>query len=40
MTPVWILVACVAVIGLAVVLYKRLAPKGVKAEEATANARQ
>ena len=40
MTPVWILVACVAVIGLAVVLYKRLSPRGAKSEEATASARQ
>ena len=34
MTPVWILVGCVAVIGVVLVLYRRGAGKTVKAEEA------
>jgi hypothetical protein len=37
MTPVWILVGCVAVIGLALVLYKRAVARSAKAEETVAH---
>jgi hypothetical protein len=40
MTPVWILVGCVAVIGVVLVLYKRGAAKAVKAEDAASAAKQ
>jgi hypothetical protein len=40
MTPVWILVGCVAVIGVVLVIYKRGAGRSAKAEDAAATIKQ
>jgi hypothetical protein len=40
MTPVWILVGCVAVIGVVLVIYKRGAARTVKAQETAGTAKQ